>query len=194
MSLRLADIAVIDIEHWPTRGKSGPVAEGLAKYRAVLGWFHGEVPTLRVGYYGVPPIRDYWRAIKGPSSAEYAAWQAENDRLAPLAKDVDALFPSLYTFYSDRNGWVKYAIAQIKEARRYGTGKPVYAFLMPTYHNSNKILGGRFIEPEYWKLQLETILRHADGIVIWGGPKTEWDEDAPWWRVTKQFLRDIGKF
>ena len=129
------------------------------------------------------------------SSVGYSTWQAENDRLAPLAKDVDAFFPSLYTFYADRNGWVRYATAQINEARRYGGGKPVFVFLAPQYHESNKILGGRFIEPKYWKLQLETASQQADGIVIWGGWKNgpaEWDEAAPWWKATKEFLREKG--
>ena len=184
-------IAVLDIEHWPVRGDHAVVGESLTKLSTVLAWFHEAFPGLQVGYYGVPPIRDYWRAIKGSGTKEYLAWQAENDALRPLANDVDILFPSLYTFYPHREGWVEYAVAQIRETRRYGQGKPVYVFLWPAYHESNLLLGNKSIEPEFWKLQLETVRAHADGIVIWGGGGSSWNEQAPWWKITKEFMGTI---
>ena len=185
-------IAVLDIEHWAMKGEYAVVSESLSKYSTVLEWFHKTLPGLQVGYYGVPPIRDYWRAIKGPTTKEYLAWQADNDALRPLAHDLDILFPSLYTFYPDREGWVAYAIAQIREARRYGQGKPVYVFLWPAYHDSNRLLANKSIEPEFWKLQLETAHAHADGIVIWGGGGSPWNEQAPWWKITKEFMGTIA--
>ena len=57
----------------------------------------------------------------------------ENDQLRPLAGAVDILFPSLYTFYTDQGGWVRYAYAQIAEARRNANGKPVYVFYGQQY-------------------------------------------------------------
>jgi hypothetical protein len=182
-------IAILDIEHWPMKGDHAVVSESLSRYSTVLQWFHQALPGLKVGYYGVPPIRDYWRAVKGPTAKEYLAWQAENDALQSLASEVDILFPSLYTFYPEREGWVDYAIAQIREARRYGNGKPVYVFLWPAYHESNALLGGSSIEPGFWKLQLETARIHADGIVIWGGGGSLWNEQAPWWKITKAFMQ-----
>jgi hypothetical protein len=59
-------------------------------------------------------------------------------------------FSILYTFYADRQGWVAYAIAQISEARRKAKGKPVYAFIWPQYHESNQLLGGQFLDADYW--------------------------------------------
>jgi hypothetical protein len=88
---------------------------------------------------------------------------------------VDALFPSIYTFYTDRQGWVTYAIAQITEAKRKAKGKPVYAFLWPQYHESNLLLGLRPLDSDYWELQLNTVAQHADGVVIWGG----WGANGP---------------
>jgi hypothetical protein len=142
------------------------------------------------------PLRDYWRAIRGPGSKEYQAWQRDNDRLEELAALQDALCPSLYTFYPDRQGWVTYAVAQLAEAKRKANGKPVYAFLWPQYHDSNKKLRLQPIEPEYWELQLNTVYQHADGLAIWGGwgdhgPES-WNEEAAWWEATKRFLRRIA--
>jgi hypothetical protein len=114
---------------------------------------------------------------------------AENDQLRSLAGAVDVFFPSLYTFYPDQAGWKKYAIAQIEEARRYGGGKPIYVFLWPQYHESNRILGGSYLPADYWLLELETAREYADGIVLWSG-SSKWDEDAPWWKVTKEFVKN----
>ena len=125
---------VLDIEHWPLNGSPDAVRDSLTKYMTVLYWFRAAAPGLSVGYYGSPPIRDYWRAMKDTSSQERQSWMDENDQLHSLAGAVDVLFPSLYTFYPDQAGWKKYAIAQIEEARRYGGGKPVYVFLWPQYH------------------------------------------------------------
>jgi len=185
---------VLDIEHWPLKGPTEVVQSSLQKYMTVLTWFRNAAPGLSVGYYGAPPTRDYWRAVKGPASPEYKTWMSENDKLHPLADAVVVLYPSLYTFYPDREGWSKYAIAQITEARRYAGGKPVFVFLWPQYHESNVQLTGTYLPPDYWLRELQTAKEYADGVVIWGGwdLKTnkayKWDEDAQWWKITIDFL------
>jgi hypothetical protein len=115
-----------------------------------------------------------------------------NDREAPIARLEDILLPSVYTFYEDREGWVQYAIQQIQEARRYGGNKPVYVFLWQQYHASNQKLAGTYLPPEFWRLQLETARKYADGVVIWGEYDDTWNETAPWWLETKSFLERIG--
>lgn len=187
-------LVVLDIEHWPLKGLPDSVQDSLTKYMTVLEWFREAAPGLSIGYYGAPPLQDYGRAIKDPSSQERRSWMEENDRIRSLAGAVDALFPSLYTFYPDQAEWKKYAIAQIEEARRHAGGKPVYVFLWPQYHDGNLILGGRYLPADYWLLELETAKEYADGIVIWGGRDLKlnkpmiWDESAPWWKITKEFM------
>lgn len=183
---------VIDIEHWPLTGKNDRgVQENLGKYKKIVSWFREFAPQAKIGFYGRVPIGDYWRAIDGRRKGEFEQWKAENTRAQSLADAVDALYPSLYTFYRDREGWVRYAKAQIAEARRLAKGKPVYVFLWPQYHESNRILGLKYIAPDYWKLQLETARQYADGVVIWGGYKQKWDWNAKWYVVTKQFLENL---
>lgn len=190
------DPVVLDIERWPLKGDGMAVQSTVAKFLSVLSWVKDEAPAIPFGLYGTVPIPDYWRAIRDPASAEYRSWQQDNDRLEGISNRADALFPSIYTFYPDRQGWVTYAIAQITEARRKAKGKPVYAFLWPHYHESNLLLGLRPLDPDYWELQLNTVAQHADGIVIWGGwgnngPES-WNEEAPWWQVTKRFMQRLG--
>ena len=193
-----ASHGVIDIEHWPLKGDPKEVQDSLSKYMTVLQWFKEAAPGLAVGYYGAPPLRDYWRAISPPTSKEWQSYSGDNDRLQPLAGAVDILFPALYTFYTDQGGWVRYAYGQIAEARRCASGKPVYVFLWPQYHDSNRSLAGTYLPADYWRLQLETAKQYADGIIIWGGwgsnnRPAKWDNDAGWWKVTKDFMQTVAE-
>lgn len=172
-------LTALNVEQWP-------VPERIPDLITTLGLFRQHFPHIRVGYYDLCPKRDYWRAILSPDSAKFRQWQQENDAMAPLARQVDLIFPSLYTFYPDRAGWIKYATANIAEARRYH--KAVYPFIWPQYHSSAS-QAGQYLDADYWQVQLETVGSLADGLVIWGGYKLPWDEAAPWWQVTKEFLR-----
>lgn len=188
---------VIDIEHWPLKGDSDQVRSGLSQYMTVLQWFKEMVPGLAVGYYGTPPLRDYWRAIGPPASKEWQSLSKDNDRLQPLADAVDLLFPSLYTFYTDQGAWVRYAYGQIAQARRCAKGKPVYVFLWPQYHDSNREHKGQYLPADYWRLELETAKQYADGIILWGGwggnnRPAKWEDDAGWWKVTKDFMKTVA--
>ena len=188
---------ILDIERWPLKGDGIAVQSTVAKFLSVLSWVKAEAPGVPIGVYGTVPVPDYWRAIRDPASAEFQSWQQDNDRLEGVTDRVDALFPSIYTFYTDRQGWVTYAIAQINEAKRKAKGKPVYAFLWPQYHESNLLLGLRPLDSDYWELQLNTVAQHADGVVIWGGWGAKgpepWNEEAPWWQVTKRFMRRLDQ-
>jgi hypothetical protein len=184
-------IAVVDIEQWQVTGDPITVAQSLDKYQKTLQMFQQDAPSLQVGYYSIAPIRDYWRAIAGPQSAQYLAWQQENDKVTPIAQQANALFPSLYTFYTDPVGWQKYAIANIAEARRIAPGKPVYVFLWPQYDDGTGAQGGDYLPDAYWKMELETAKQYADGVVIWGGWTHTWESNASWWLTTQEFITEI---
>ena len=185
-----SNLAVLDIERWGLKGSRGLVADSVTKYRKVIEKTRQMGGKSLIGYYGLPPIRDYWRATSNSESYGYRNWQKENDAIQQLTNDVDVFFPSLYTFYSDQEGWRKFAIAQISEARRLGKGKPVIVFLWPQYHESNKVLRGKYLPIEFWRLQLNTAIQYADGVVIWGGWQQNWDNNAPWWKETLSFISD----
>jgi Hyaluronidase len=187
---RSTGIAVIDIENWPNVGDPAKVANTVQKYQATIQLFKQSAPSLRIGYYGVVPIFNYGNAIRDSNSPEYRAWQATNDRVAAAAQAADVLFPAIYTYFKDQEGWQKVAIAQIKEARRLAPGKPVYVFLWPQLDEGGK--GGDYLPRDYWRMELETARQHADGVVIWGGYKQTWDNNAPWWLETQSFLKEIG--
>lgn len=187
----LGSPVVIDIEHWPVRGESDAVInkniEKLSRFADILA---DARPDLLFGYYRLAPTRDYWTPVRNlPDSVK--KWQEANRRMQALADHVDAVFPSLYTFYKDVQGWETYARANIAEARQYG--KPIYPFIWPEYHDSNKALAGTFLSPEFWRRQLDLCRQLTDGVVIWGGSKGQWDDNAAWWLATKEFLRELKK-
>ncbi len=181
-------IAVVDNESWPVVG--APAPDSILKYQKMIRLFKQFAPSLTVGYYGFP-VRNYTAPMLGSSSPQYKSWQALNDGLAPIAQLSDALFPSTYTFNKDPKDWPKCAIAQIEEARRIGPGKPVYVFLWPQFYQVGKIID--YLPGDYWRLELETARQHADGVVIWGGTGQTWDNNAPWWRETQRFLKEIHR-
>ncbi len=184
---------VIDFEDIDPAGSNAQAtAVAVRRLIEVENAFRAAAPDRRFGFYSTLPGRDYWRTVGGPGTAGYRAWQTENDRLAPLERNTDLVFPSLYTFYPNPDGWQAYARAQICEARRLSS-KPVYVFLWFEYHPSARE-AGQFLPASFWRLQLEIARRYADGVVIWGGynlqargPRT-WDANAPWWRETLAFL------
>jgi hypothetical protein len=187
-----ASITVLDIEHWPLAGNPAKVEESVRKYATLVQWFKEAAPTGKFGYYGVAPLRDYWASIQPIESPRYLAWQKQNDGMAPVARAADILCPSVYTFFEDQNDWAKYAVAQIREARRYAGGKPVYVFLWPQYHPTDKKLSGTYVSGEYWRMELEIARKYADGVIIWGGYQQNWNETAPWWLETRQFLQKLA--
>jgi hypothetical protein len=191
-------ITVIDIEDWASPdGRPVTTDVSVRNYLATLAVLRAASPRMKFGYYSMVPTREYWDAIAGPSSARYRAWQRRNDAFQPVADTVDALFPSLYTFYPDPQGWVTYAKANLGEARRMAKGKPVYCFLWFQFHDSTAS-AFQLIPADYWRTELDTCRRYADGIVIWGGftepggrfRALPWDGNAPWWKATLAFLRD----
>lgn len=181
-------LVVLDIESWDTHGSDRQAQDSLAKLLRVLHAYQQARPDLRFGYYGVPPLWDKRRALLPDGAPDKRRWIADNERLRPLANDVAALFPSLYTSSPDPGEWRRFAQQYVEEARRLAGSRPVYVFLWPRYHEGTPGLAGQYVPAEYWRLMLETAYELADGAVIWGGWRRTWDERAAWWTATKRFV------
>lgn len=182
---------VLDIERWPIDSEDATKRSiNREKLLSLLKELRNLRPDIKFGFYGVLPSRTYWPLVDSAQNKKRGSWE----RLNAMAKEdfapyVDAIYPSLYTFYADEKGWRSYAETTLKEARKFN--KPVYCYLWPKYHTGGSDVGGEYIPREYWRLQLETCYRHADGIVIWNfEPDSPWNSDAPWWLETLRFLQD----
>lgn len=185
---------IIDIEHWDVHTLNDDIAmKNIDKYIEVITLFKKLRPDLKFGFYGVLPNRDYWSSISSDFE-KINNWNIINKRLKKLAEYVDIICPSLYTFYDNEEDWNIYAIENIKRAKEYG--KPIYAFIWPQFHRSNKVIGGEYLGSDFFKNQLN-LLKNIDSIVIWGGwdsskigkeRKLEWKEENDWWKITKAFI------
>jgi hypothetical protein len=179
----------IDIEKWPLCDASPEtLAVNIQRYIDVAEMAHRIAPATRIGFYSTVPQRQYFPIIRS-DTLSLARWRECNRKLAPIASSVAVVLPSLYTFYNSPDGWEKYAVAMIREARRYG--KPVYAFLWPEFFDGTADLAGRPLPAEFWRRELETCRREADGIVIWSKSGRQWNEKAPWWVETRRFLAEL---
>jgi len=180
---------VLDIEEWKVSGlPKGEVITNIAKYQRALEIARVAAPKSQIGYYGLVPERNYWTPVKKDQQA-LKEWEATNQSLRVIADKVDFIFPSIYTFYNDPVGWEVYAKAMLQEARKFK--KPVYAFISPEFQDSK--LAGHNVPAKFWAKQLDLCRQYADGVVIWGGFQKPWDEKAPWWVTTKEFMQKLPK-
>jgi hypothetical protein len=184
-------VVFLDYEVWPLSGIAPQqVAANIQKFKHVIEIERELAPKARVGYYGLIPCREYWGLVNHDEK-KMAEWRECNRQGEQIASAVDVIFPSLYTFYNDPAGWDIFAKGMIEQARRYK--KPVYVFLWPEFHVSNFLLRGTNIPPKFWRHQLELCRSLADGIVVWGGWKEQWDETAGWWVETKSFIKSLAQ-
>jgi hypothetical protein len=182
-------IYFLDYEQWTIyQAPPSLIATNIKKLIGAAEIARRALPAARFGYFGLLPCFDYWNLVKNDTGA-IREWQRCNANLDPLAERVDVILPSLYTFYNDPHGWDVFAEAQLRAAHRYN--KPVYAFLWPEFHVSNRFLKGRNLPATFWRHELEFCRTRADGVVIWGGWQKQWDDQAAWWLETKSFLYSL---
>ncbi|MEM9421585.1 MAG: hypothetical protein AAF986_03610 [Pseudomonadota bacterium] len=186
------ELVCINIESWMHQATRGEISHDrmVDLYIETLEIARRVSPDQLLGFYSIPPIRNYWDAIRDKSDPKYQAWANKNNALERLGFEVDIVFPSLYTFYNHPDEWEEYARRNIEQARNFG--KPVVPFIWFNFHNSNNDLAGKPIPPEFWRRQLELCLEIADGVVIWGGFGQNWDPDAPWLTVLNSWRADNG--
>lgn len=186
-------LIVINIEEWKTWAVSDSVVmDSVQKLRTVTQAVKSGAPGSVVGIYSMVPSFNYWDAIQSTSSPRYQRWQRVNDKLQGLADEVEAFFPSVYTYYrEDYSRWRKYALANIAESRRMGPNKPIYPFITDRYHPSNKELNNAFVEAEFIAYQIEALLNapDADGVVIWRPMKERWNSSSTLVQGLELFLQ-----
>jgi len=178
----------IDIEYWPfLKVGSAERDSSISKLLKVARIARSARPGARFGFYNVPPVGTYWPVLL-PQTPEHQEWLRANRALDVVATAVDALFPSLYTFYDDPRSWMTVAAGIVAEARRYS--KPIYPFLWPQFHEGgDPALAGTEVPAEFWAAQLRFCRQHADGVVLWGGYQQPWDDRATWWKTTLSTLK-----
>lgn len=183
----------INIEHWPLEGSDSEIESSIDRFIKLINWIKEVDPDMQVGFYGVPPIRKFGMSTKDKDSATYQEWVDMNLKLQRLANNVDAFYPSLYTYNDDREKWVTEAIAQTDVLEQLAPGKPVYFFMWPEYHPYLDEFAGKLLETNYWKVQQKTARKFANGYVVWTPSRMEWNNDYSWWVATRRFMVNLGQ-
>lgn len=179
---------VIDIGRWSIyTTDSLKRKENLQKLIFVIESLRKARPELQFGYYGVVPQRVYEPLV----DLKLNEWLAFNDAAKlDLVPHVDAIFPTLFTFYTDPKGWETFAKQTLKEAKRFN--KPVFAFISPKFTGSDQMLNRQYLPEAYWRIELETCFKYCDGIVICNKePNMDWNTEASWWKETKVFMDEV---
>ena len=167
---------VIDIESVSLRTPPETARHNAETLAKLADWAREAAPGKTIGYYGTNTLSDI------PQSNFAAARE--------LARHVDALFPSLYTFDDDRSNWEKRAKTLLAQSRQLDTEKPVYFYLWPQYHEGTK-KALQYVDGDYWKFQLDTARRYGDGVVLWSRSRDPWDPRSGWWQATMQFAASL---
>jgi len=182
----------VDIEEYPIDiriDSTADVEAGARFYINHITALKNSAPDILFGYYGIGPLRDYWSPVSGLAE-DIALWQAANEAISGVFDAQDILFPSIYTFYDDQEGWRKYASANIAEARRIAKGKPIFPFVWNAFHPST-VLAGTALDYDYFYMELNYLKSlGVNGIVLWNSPVEQWSEDAGWCRAIRQFITD----
>ncbi len=185
---------MVDVQNWPTSSDDDEVVqESTQRYSALYYDLKQAEPNMNFGYFGTLPIKNYWP--NDPTQERLNIWRNKNDRLKKLGGKVDVFFLPGYTRSKDRNRWVTNMKYLIEEARRIGDDQPVYVVLWPQYNaKNNESLDRQYIEGDFWKLQLETAKKYADGVVLYAPHGTQWNGPSPWFNETKRFMADLGEY
>ncbi len=127
-------------------------------------------PNIKWGYYAIP-YTTYWNRTPD--------FYGKLKKIEPLIKECDVFFPSLYTFYEDKDLGLeneKFVIENTKEMIKVGQyyKKPVLVFVWHRYHPSNEKLAEESLPDKVFLTQIERIIstsfqgKKVDGIVWWG--------------------------
>jgi len=177
----------LDIEYWLLLGVSNATRnQTINKFMKVAELIRKRRPAIKFGFYNALPAHAYWPLATTQFPKETEEWHLANIALQPVAELVDFIFPSLYTYYADHPGWLRYAAALLEAAHAYR--KPVYPFLWFEYHDSNRELHNKEIAIDAWRDQLRFCRSHADGVVLWGGYRQRWNPNANWWQLAQDEL------
>ena len=108
----------------------------------------------------------------------------------------NVVYPCYYTHGTNRNEWVAMVKNGIATIKKRSKDLPIYVFIWPQYNPVPKKhnLGYKFVEPDFWRLQLETLYPLCDGVIIWShyrdenGKEIFFNEEMPWFQETLKFI------
>ncbi|MBW8687360.1 hyaluronidase [Chitinophaga rhizophila] len=158
--------------------------DAMKKMMAVLSIAQQTRPNVSWGFYGIP-VREFWK--------RNSDWKASGNRLLPLLRQQDALFPSIYLLYNSAtvNNVLSgdYTKDNVRQAVTLGakTGKPVLPFIYHRYPDFSLVPLNVFRQQARDILSVDVNGNKVAGIVWWGA-------DSYYYRTNnKVLMREAGK-
>jgi hypothetical protein len=157
-------------------------------------WAKQRFPETPVGIYGPQPFRrDYW-GISGKSAQQIdGTHQSDAELWQHIDPFVDYYIASIYAFY-DTPDSIYYMAANVEEnierTRRFGK-KPLYAYEWLRYHDSNKRLANREVDP--WLVEAMAVVPYfcgARGVALWG---SEPRRQGQYYQTLPVFMTSLGR-
>lgn len=146
--------------------------ESITSFVSMLSYIKNLRPNVKIGIYGLP-FRTF-----GASQVV-----ADYNKLDPILKMCDYIFPSLYIIYPDKQISQKknddYFIQNLDAAFRYSERlkKPVLPFVWYLVHPLNKVYGYEMISKNEMKRHIDVLKRYRyknslkiNGVVWWDTP------------------------
>ena len=193
----------LDLEDWPP-GEEDKVVE-------VAEWIHERWPHAYLGLYApqLAPPRKYWaiwryyqelaKSTDKRSSKfikylkdikEWRKYNATQRRGAnALIRHFSCTMPSLYTVQNKPEQWRVFAQKTIEACQLFD--RPCYPVIWPIYHGWEEHDGSMWIPLDFWRLQMETCLKYADGVQIIQFKRSGTWSSLPqqaWWSVTRHYI------
>lgn len=174
----------LNIQQW------GWSRETIDKYVRAAEWVTEESPNAFIGFYDMPPFRDFdedrhnlLSAVRGPDIEFLTDWAEWNERATQVAEQVDFILPSVFPVTDDMELWKTYASAKICEARQYESlGRQVYpAVWMQWDAGVPGRDGAGFVPVEIWREMLAHVRSHGvTGIVVYTNSSDSRGRDLTW--------------
>lgn len=109
----------------------------------------------------------------------------------------NVVYPAFYVQTDQMKDWYDKVNYWVRNIKKFGSSKPVYAVIWPQYNTSKKNLNQPFsmIDKKLWRAQLEYLYQRCDGVVIWthyrdeNGKRIQFDEKSPWFKETLAFIK-----
>lgn len=115
----------------------------------------------------------------------------------PIYDASNVIYPAFYMQTDQMKDWYDKVNYFLRNTKKFGGNKPVYALVWPQYNTTKKNNHKPFsmIEKKLWRAQLEYLYQRCDGLVIWthyrdeNGKRIQFDEKSPWFQETLAFIK-----
>lgn len=173
----------VDIEHWFHSREDGTIHgythhQNINRYIEVMERVKQANPNSQFSYYSIPGFGpgDFMGENR---TADSYLWADLNTR---IAQAQDYLSPSIYVAKDVKpEEWYVWADKIVNYLSKFN--KPILPFIWWEYKDQGVYLGD-----DFWYMILDFCKENCDGALLWGGYQQEWDENASFYKVLKEFI------